>query len=555
MGSPVFSATALSWLAPHALAFVIISAAVLATTAATFAFVMSKDSSSAVRTSAESGAATSAAMHFGMGILLASCCGIALLWEGFTYHDGDIFFAGLSKEYRWYDPPIWASLGRFFPLGHQEFRLLASIDSSGSIYHIFAIVELGAACFFVASALRSTVFFSYLLSASIFTTPAIVLVGLGLIFPERNVILLLSINIIALAGYLSCPRPWKLWIAIFSAFLVLFFKETSFVAVGAWASTFVAAGLFRKYFAPAMPRNRDLYLVSATLAGAIFGFLALYLVVVYPLVQTPFTESRQVAFLSSLSVVTSQIWFWALCGAIGVRFWLFFKHAVTLNPVWEGAALAALGYASAITILRFPYEYYTAPAAFLAWVYCGHICSLLSGRISRTPLQLGIALLSAITLFVQVPGALRVLMEEKELVHSKADAAQFINSAARVLGAREPLGRPIRLYVVDAGAWEAGLFGNFLRARYGLDVVIGIGSEQGKSGRSRCLASYPVECIAGMPVKSADLAVEFLERGSRKAVEDAGFKSIYVSEAVGFWRNRRHARVLVNIDPLGGGKP
>src|SRR5271168_4773859 len=58
-----------------------------------------------------------------LSLFLASYIALILIWEDFTYGDNSVFTLYTLKGYN-LAPPIWPSVGRFFPLAHQELNLI-----------------------------------------------------------------------------------------------------------------------------------------------------------------------------------------------------------------------------------------------------------------------------------------------------------------------------------------------------------------------------------------------------------------------------------------------
>jgi len=64
---------------------------------------------------------------------------LAFTWEDFAYSDNSIFTLYTLKGHD-YRPPIWQHLGRFFPLGHQEFNLIRHFTGTVAGYHALPII-------------------------------------------------------------------------------------------------------------------------------------------------------------------------------------------------------------------------------------------------------------------------------------------------------------------------------------------------------------------------------------------------------------------------------
>src|SRR5262249_23590968 len=76
-----------------------------------------------------------------LSLFLAGYIAMILAWESFTYHDNSIFTLYTLRGHD-IGPPIMPWVGRFFPLGFQEFNLIRHFTDTITGYHAFRIVQL-----------------------------------------------------------------------------------------------------------------------------------------------------------------------------------------------------------------------------------------------------------------------------------------------------------------------------------------------------------------------------------------------------------------------------
>jgi hypothetical protein len=61
--------------------------------------------------------------------------------EDFAYHDNGQFNFFSAKGI-FFDMPIWAGAGRFWPLGLQEYNFISLISKSPIAYQSFSVIQL-----------------------------------------------------------------------------------------------------------------------------------------------------------------------------------------------------------------------------------------------------------------------------------------------------------------------------------------------------------------------------------------------------------------------------
>ena len=154
-----------------------------------------------------------------------------LVWEDFAYYDNDLFIVYSLKGYN-FPPPIWQDNGRFFPFGLQEFNLVSHLTTTPFGYHVVPIVELLIFCCFLLildSELRMSS--RVMLATLALLTPSILLSFTGLIFPERNVLVLIGCMALAIRQFEQTKASHWATAAVLSTQIMLYLKETSFLLV------------------------------------------------------------------------------------------------------------------------------------------------------------------------------------------------------------------------------------------------------------------------------------------------------------------------------------
>jgi hypothetical protein len=449
-----------------------------------------------------------AAFCVAFGIYLA----LIPAWEELTYWDSNIFFSTLKDGHQFYPPAIWPGAGRLFPLAHQEFGYLSAISPTIFFYHAFAAAELIAllllVCTFVNGNLRIGIF------CAILTTPAIVQSYFGLIFPERNMVLLLAAIIAGALAWRNRGSLTGFVVASLSGVALLFFKETAFLLTGSIGIVALCA----YWLGFRSPSNRNMLILSAVLLISCACWLALYLVAIFPEIQNAYHSTYPVTRWNSFISVANQPWFFALCISLVARGWMLWKKMASVDPLWDGAALAALIYFVAIVALKFDIPYYFAPSAFLAWALVSQLLALWTSRKAT-------AIFILVLISFQLHQTEELIKRKKELVASKADAARFIEES-------NPINRIIRIHFEKEDPYEAGLFSGFLNAKYGTSVVTILPETPGEKGTRACTPDISMPCSFGLSVDPGDFIMSF-----GAPISNPTKPLVFVSEPVGFWQN------------------
>jgi hypothetical protein len=463
---------------------------------------------------------------------------LATYAEAFTFWDDDIFFAPLRGEPQNYVAPIWPDSGRFFPLAHQEFTFLAPLDSSGFFYRIFAGLELGLVGASILILFREKIWLGGLLTAAIFLTPAISTSFMGLIFSERNQIVLIAAMMVFGTSYLRRPGPLALFGLTAPAVPLVLYKEIAFIFPATLGGTLLLAAVAPKLFAGRALGNRHLLLAAVPLLFTVTLFLAYYALAIYPRVITSYAAERAQGYGASFTAIANQPWSWVLAVALAGRLWVISK-GLRLHPMWDGMAAAAFGYAAAVVVLQFIWPYYVAPSGFVAWTYAGWVALQMHGR-GRALVVCAIALCLAF----QMPTTWSDFRVRKELVASKDQAARFIAAYAKMQGLGSKR-QPIYVNVMASDRYEAGLFGNYIKARYHVSVVMAIPSGPAPpTGIAPCNGGGDVLCDYHHEPQPGDLSVSFVPWSPVTAPGGQELELIYTTEPVGFWRNTLNVRIF-----------
>jgi len=128
--------------------------------------------------------------------------------------------------------------GRFSPLAGQEYNLVASISTNPLAYFLFnALLLFGFSWMFVEILMRtlSDKTYLYVIPIFVFLTPGFALTFPKLLYIEKQVLVYLSAFLLAFLAFQNEQKPRWFVLSLLAANATLYYKETAFLAVGAFA--------------------------------------------------------------------------------------------------------------------------------------------------------------------------------------------------------------------------------------------------------------------------------------------------------------------------------
>jgi hypothetical protein len=182
---------------------------------------------------------------------------------GFT--DDDIL-ALYYLHGRPYPPPLWPDQGRFFPLGHQEWRLLYFWTNDVAIYHLWRILEYAAFSLGVIALLKEIGHLNWLSVLLVITLPPVMVSYANIVMPEGAQVFLMPWLTWALVRWDRVRRLRYAALALMCANLMLYQKEPTFLFIATLAGLRLTQNKASRV---------DLALIASSVA-----FLATYLIAI-----------------------------------------------------------------------------------------------------------------------------------------------------------------------------------------------------------------------------------------------------------------------------------
>jgi hypothetical protein len=367
-----------------------------------------------------------------LGSFLAGYIAMILAWENFTYHDNSIFTLYTLRG-RDIGPPIMPWIGRFFPLGFQEFNLIRHFTDTITGYHAFRIAQLLIFSWILlildeelSIATRAALVILALITPSILTSFA------WLIYHEANVLLC----IVCLALFVkrferTQSIAWAVAAAI-CAQIMIYYKETaSLLLLGFAVSRLVlrCRNTDERSWDYSRLWDKESRLDLCLVFLAVL-FLLYYLGVMLPHptmqyaedVRRPLTE----LFLRYIKVDLLVLLF---VGTVLSRTYLIVRRRVAPSLLWDGLAFGGVGCLVGYLGLGISAaaKHYVAPVDLIALLYVGRFASLSAAKMHLRSKLAALALLLAVVLQNVSLSAFRVF-EQKSVIHAKGEIAQVVQA-------------------------------------------------------------------------------------------------------------------------------
>jgi hypothetical protein len=365
-----------------------------------------------------------------LGVFLACYIAGSLVWEDFTYTDNSMFTYGTLTGHD-VGPPIWPDLGRFFPLGYQEFNLLRHVTSSATGYHAFRLFQLAllaAMLLLFDEELSVQARVALIILALI--TPSILISLTGLIYPEANIIFWLICLAWSVKRFEQTrSTAWAVAAVICSQFM-LYYKEIAFLLLLGFA---VGRLLFRCCrgdhggldFEQLRARESRLDICLVLLAAM---FLLYYLAAMFPQYGMRYAHLYRLPLPQVLSAYLKvDLLVWVFVAVVFVRISLILRRKTAPSPLWDGFALGCVSYTAGYLILRMHSAYYLAPVDLIAVLYLGRLAMLSAKSMSRAASLAVLALLTLILLQDLSLSAFR-MYETKNVIHAKSQIGRLIEA-------------------------------------------------------------------------------------------------------------------------------
>jgi hypothetical protein len=448
-----------------------------------------------------------------LALFLGGYIAMILVWEDFAWYDNSQFTA-FSLRGIDFPAPVWPKAGRFWPLGLQEFNLIGHFTKTVAAYQAFPVMEV----LVLASVLlilddQLSIAGRVVLTSLALITPSAVVSFTGLIFPERNVLLLLVCLALFVKLFEQTRSAWWAVAAVVSSQVMLYLKEPVFLLL----LSFAAARLIlrsRNSNSAGWDFHRlrdEESRLDLCIAAASVVFLAYYAILMPPHTSAEYLVSRRESLVQvGRFYIQMDVLAWVFAPVVAVRMYRIFRGRAAPLLLWDGLACGGVVYFGAYLGLRMKGYNYLAPTDLIAVLYLGHLLFSSWGEM-RLGVRIAAATLVAVVVCQNLDVSVFYVLHRKYVIHQNVAIMRVILERYE----RDP--RLVRrLYFPLTGAYMLTEFVAYLSYR-GVPVEeVGGGSIGGGSveifGRKiatdgRCVSYESFVCHAGGVVGAGSLVV------------------------------------------------
>ena len=367
-----------------------------------------------------------------LSLFLAGYIAMILAWQSFTYNDNSVFTLYTLRGHD-IGPQIMPGIGRFLPLGLQEFNLIRHFTDTITGYHAFRIVQLlifsGILLILdekLSIGARAALVILALITPSIRTSFA------GLIYQEANVLLC----IVCLALFVkrferTHSVGWAVAAAV-CAQIMLYYKEiASLLLLGFAVSRLVlrCKNTDERSWDHSRLWDKESRL-DLCLAFLAVLFLLYYLGVMLPHPTLKYAEDvRRPLIELIVNYIKLDLLALLLVCAVLFRTYLIVRRKVAPSLLWDGLAFGGaacfLGYLG--LGISAAAKHYSAPIDLIGLLYLGHLTSLSAAKLHFWRKLVALALLLAVILQNFWLSAF-VSFEQKSVIHTKDKIAQVVQA-------------------------------------------------------------------------------------------------------------------------------
>ena len=255
-------------------------------------------------------------------------------------------------------------LGRFTPLGGQEYNLVAFFTNSPLGYFGFNATELLLCATLLMWLLRqysAVPVLAYLAGILLLLTPGFTLAYFKLLSVEKNVLLLLSAFIAAYLFFQKRQQAVYFVLALLCANAAIYYKEPVFAAI----AVFAGAHLMLTW----KTSNKVSRLLDGLLIASALLYLGIYLVTILPHIKGAYLPSAEdyhflirAKNIANYALFSDPVPALVLLPLLLWRLFRVFVRGVPAHPVLDPMLAAGATYVSVFFVLNMYGPYYLLPA-------------------------------------------------------------------------------------------------------------------------------------------------------------------------------------------------
>ena len=379
--------------------------------------------------------------------LVALCFGVFLvlyiafmLWgEDFAYQDGH-WFTGFTAIGIPRPPSIWTESGRFWPLGYDEYNLIAYLSPTATAYLVFGAILLVVGMWVLYRVMPSSSPTLRLLTfVVLMMAPAFGVDFAELTYADRNVAFAVCMLVFLVDRYDRRPALSWLLPAIVVSYSALYYKETTAALFGGFAISRLLIRASRDGWRSALRSPLE---VGILLSCACFGVeLASIL---FPAGRSKYVDENFVGRLTATArYMTADPLLTVFLIAFGIHVVSTLRRGAKFDPLWDALAAGGALHFVAICFTGLEEDYLMGPTELVAALTLLRLVPRWwQERPSVRPILAGVGGLAIAA--TMTFGTYR-LIQRKNVVHQTQRIAAFV-----VNRYREPSNRKERLYHLDS---------------------------------------------------------------------------------------------------------
>jgi hypothetical protein len=353
---------------------------------------------------------------------------VILYKEDFAYYDDDMMtdfpLRGLPALV-----PIWPETGRFFPLAYRGFNVVRHLTSSPAGYHASVVIELVAVLAVVFLSLKNVrLQYRLLVLAAIMLAPSFIIPFSGFVYPERSVLLWLSVLLLCLlpSSQASAPRASAIGALVATQF-VLYYKETAVVFIVAYAGS----SILLESSSPWRQENSWQKIARAQavqlgMLGLAATYSMMFLAILSSGPKLSYVAALKQSLASTVFAYFQCDWLLAIFLVVtAVRVVRILSHGARLVPLWDSLAIGAASYYLAIICLRIYSPYYMAPADFIALLYVARL-AVIALQQNREIVSYAVAAVFLCFVVHRAVYSSFHMLERKDIITAKRQLSDFM---------------------------------------------------------------------------------------------------------------------------------
>ena len=349
--------------------------------------------------------------------------------------------------------PIWAGQGRYWPLGLQEYNLIAAIDESMYAYQAMTIIEVLIIFYIVYRIFENTKpLLIVLVIATIFTNPSLVGPLLWLVYPERNIIFLLAVFVylMAIEDKHRNKSIITLTLMLTVSQLMIHLKEPVFLLLAGVALSRIGIRLWNQYLTEKKIKYSEILTKSYT------EISLLALTVIYAITYVTITSNKtKTSYAENLAQTghLETLTYYLTNNYVTATLLIFFvaviynklKYKIEIDSYWDSLPLGAIIYFAVYIKLNLTAKYYLAPVDFIAALYIFWYASQIK---TNKRILIGVtAMIFVVLLGKNIIDTSSTILDHKKSIESYSKTQQFIST----LSTKGDKDQDIQIYSTNSG--------------------------------------------------------------------------------------------------------